>query len=107
MDNKNTLKEELYPSLLQTCMRFEAQHGKRIVVRDQWDNAILHIKTNVKTFNGRHCWLMKMQPSNRLLTSVCDAALFPVIAQKCTALQGIVNGGHYPGTREGMGGVSG
>jgi len=79
--------------------KIELETGKRVVVRDGWDNATPHtekrLRTAIQERNDQEGWLWKVQPPNSPLTNTCDAGSFPALAKVVTGMQGLNNRGLY------------
>ena len=95
--------EEVYtPRLLEVAQQIESDTGKRVVIRDSWDNATPHIekglRTAIKERNDGHGWLWVTQPPNSPLTNACDAGFFPALAKVVTGMQGLNNRSLYLST---------
>ena len=77
------------PKLEAIYQQLETETGKRVVVRDGWDNATPHVekmlKSVIKERNDERGWLWTMQPPNSPLTN----------ASKVTTMQGLHNRGLY------------
>jgi len=98
------VKNEYTPALLELAQQIEQETGKRVVVRDGWDNATPHtergLMTVIKERNDEEEWLWKVQPPNSPLTNACDAGFFPALAKVVTGMQGLNNRGLYLSTEK-------
>ena len=98
------VREEYTPALHSLAQKIEEETGKRVVIRDGWDNATPHVEmglqTEIKERNDERGWLWKVQPPNSPLTNSCDAGLFPSLAKIVTAMQGLNNRGLYLSTEK-------
>ena len=96
---KKWLEEEYTPKVLALAQQIESETGKRVVIRDGWDNATPHkekgLLTAIQERNDEYGWLWKPQPPNSPLTNACDAGFFPALAKVVTAKQGLNNRSLY------------
>lgn len=87
------------PKLKELAQQIESETGKRVVIRDSWDNATPHtekvLQIAIKERNDETGWLWVVQPPNSPLTNTCDAGFFPALAKVVTAMQGLNNRGLY------------
>ena len=99
---KKWLEEEYTPKVLALAQQIESETGKRVVIRDGWDNATPHkekgLLTAIQERNDENGWLWKPQPPNSPLTNACDAGFFPALAKVVTAKQGLNNRSLYLST---------
>ena len=81
------------------CQQLEVQYQMRIHCRNQWDNATPHteslLKKVIEEEFGKRGWVWTMQPANSPLTNLMDAAIFPALAKKGSAIQGVRHHGRY------------
>ena len=98
------IENEYTPSLHEISRQIDHETGKRVVVRDAWDNAGPHVEkgllTAIKERNDETGWQWKVQPPNSPLTNACDAGFFPALAKTVTAMQGLDNRGLYLSTEK-------